>query len=75
MAKTMRGVCCECQSEGPVTRGRANGVDEDGDFDDTPTPFSQTEYGKAGEYVMADHDAFGPPCEGVGTMPQAVYEV
>jgi hypothetical protein len=45
----MKGICCNCQSQAPVTKIR-------------------------GRWNIEGHSAFGVPCGGEGTEPQAILD-
>jgi len=67
----MQGICCSCQCVVPVrssSRGRLELLEigqENEDID--------LHYGESINYVCAEHNAFGPRCEGVGMVPQTVF--
>ncbi len=70
---TILGVCCSCQSPGPVYDNPNLTEEELRRMDDRSDPF----YNEADYYLMAKHRTNGDTgvwCEGQGTVPQAIVD-
>jgi len=66
MSNNVQGVCCTCQSIHPLRPSKTS-------REDVGHPMTDRDLdGEIVDWVMDTHDAWGEPCEGSGTQPQAV---